>query len=106
MCDIWSLKLRFVAAVYRTADQMTVGDLGALSKTLPATVQKLVQHHMRFCEIAAVGSRYRTADEMTRWRARDPVTRFQNFLLSKGWWDAKQEKELRMSLRKEVHTKP
>lgn len=46
--------------------------------------------------------RYRTADEMTRWRARDPVTRFQNFLMSQGWWDPQQEKELRLNLRKEV----
>ncbi|KAL0019116.1 hypothetical protein WJX77_012317 [Trebouxia sp. C0004] len=47
-------------------------------------------------------SRYRTADEMNRWRARDPVMRFQNLLLANDWWDPQQEKDLRLSLRKEV----
>ena len=47
--------------------------------------------------------RYRTADEMNRWRARDPVMRFQNLLLANDWWDPQQEKDLRLSLRKEVY---
>ncbi|KAL0045713.1 hypothetical protein WJX82_002475 [Trebouxia sp. C0006] len=47
-------------------------------------------------------SRYRTADEMNRWRARDPVMRFQSLLLANDWWDPQQEKDLRLSLRKEV----
>jgi len=46
--------------------------------------------------------RYRTADEMNRWRARDPVMRFQNLLLTNDWWGPQQEKDLRLSLRKEV----
>ena len=46
--------------------------------------------------------RYRTADEMNRWRARDPVMRFQNLLLANDWWNPQQEKDLRLSLRKEV----
>jgi TPP-dependent pyruvate/acetoin dehydrogenase alpha subunit len=46
--------------------------------------------------------RYRTADEMNRWRARDPVMRFQSLLLANDWWDPQQEKDLRLSLRKEV----
>ena len=46
--------------------------------------------------------RYRTTDEMNRWRARDPVMRFQNLLLANDWWDAEKEKDLRLSLRKEV----
>ena len=46
--------------------------------------------------------RYRTADEINRWRARDPVMRFQNSLLANDWWDPQQEKDLRLSLRKEV----
>ena len=39
---------------------------------------------------------------MNRWRARDPVMRFLNMLLTNDWWDAQQEKDLRLSLRKEV----
>ena len=47
-------------------------------------------------------SRYRTAEAMQEWRARDPVTRFQNFLSEVGWWSADQEKALRVAVRKEV----
>ena len=39
---------------------------------------------------------------MNRWRARDPVMRFQNLLLAGQWWDAEKEKQLRFNLRKEV----
>jgi TPP-dependent pyruvate/acetoin dehydrogenase alpha subunit len=39
---------------------------------------------------------------MQEWRARDPVTRFQAFLSEGGWWDAEQEKGLRVAVRKEV----
>ena len=69
-----------------------------------SAMPKLMKSSCAICENCSPAVRYRTADEMTRWRARDPVTRFQNFLLSKGWWDAKLEKELRMNLRKEVQT--
>ncbi|CAK0771037.1 hypothetical protein CVIRNUC_003826 [Coccomyxa viridis] len=47
-------------------------------------------------------SRYRTAEAMQEWRARDPVTRFQNFLSEAGWWSADQEKALRVAVRKEA----
>ena len=47
-------------------------------------------------------SRYRTAEEMQEWRARDPVTRFQAFLDEAGWWGPEQEKSLRVAVRKEV----
>ena len=40
---------------------------------------------------------------MNRWRARDPVMRFQNLLLASDWWDAEKEKQLRSNLRKEVN---
>ena len=40
---------------------------------------------------------------MNRWRARDPVMRFQNLLLASDWWDAEKEKQLRVNLRKEVN---
>lgn len=41
---------------------------------------------------------------MNRWRARDPVMRFQSLLLASDWWDAEKEKDLRLSLRQEVRT--
>lgn len=47
-------------------------------------------------------SRYRTAEEMSEWRARDPATRFHNFLVSRGWWDDDRERQLRVATRKEV----
>ena len=47
-------------------------------------------------------SRYRTAEAMQEWRARDPVARFQNFLSEAGWWSADREKALRVAVRKEV----
>lgn len=43
---------------------------------------------------------------MNRWRARDPVMRFQNLLLASDWWDAEKEKQLRVNLRKEVIHSP
>ena len=39
---------------------------------------------------------------MSKWRARDPVMRFHNWLLAQGWWDTQQEQQLRRGLRKEV----
>ncbi len=39
---------------------------------------------------------------MRAWRARDPVSRFQRWLLSKGWWSEGQDAELRQTYRKEV----
>lgn len=39
---------------------------------------------------------------MQQWRARDPVTRFQNFIVAHGWWSEAQEKQLRVATRKEV----
>ncbi|KAK9816866.1 hypothetical protein WJX72_006300 [[Myrmecia] bisecta] len=47
-------------------------------------------------------SRYRTTDEMKQWRARDPVMRFQRWLVQLKWWEEAQEQALRKALRKEV----
>ena len=47
-------------------------------------------------------SRYRTAAEMSAWRARDPVARFQRHLAQRGWWDDDRERALRVAARKEV----
>lgn len=47
-------------------------------------------------------SRYRSADEMKAWRARDPVTRFELWLASKGWWDEGLAQERRKAARAEA----
>ena len=47
-------------------------------------------------------TRYRAAEEMRHWRARDPVTRFQLWLQGRGWWDEGRDGELRQAARKEV----
>lgn len=39
---------------------------------------------------------------MSAWRARDPATRFHNFIVSRGWWDDKRERQLRVATRKQV----
>ena len=49
-----------------------------------------------------VGHRYRASEEMRAWRARDPVSRFQRWLLGQGWWSEGQDAELRQACRKEV----
>jgi 2-oxoisovalerate dehydrogenase E1 component alpha subunit len=47
-------------------------------------------------------SRYRQAEEMRKWRARDPVSRLQRWLIGREWWNESREAELRASVRKEV----
>ena len=44
--------------------------------------------------------RYRAAEEMKAWRARDPVTRFQLWLVQQGWWSDEQDKEARAAARR------
>lgn len=46
--------------------------------------------------------RYRAAEEMSKWRARDPVTRFLRWIASQGWWDEAQDAAARQAARKEV----
>jgi TPP-dependent pyruvate/acetoin dehydrogenase alpha subunit len=48
-------------------------------------------------------SRYRGAAEIQHWKLqRDPVARFRRWLQGQGWWDDRQEEELRKSARAEV----
>ena len=46
--------------------------------------------------------RYRTADEMQSWRARDPVARFRQWMALQGWWGEQQEATLRKTAREQV----
>jgi hypothetical protein len=52
--------------------------------------------------VTACLCRYRTREEMVAWRARDPVVRFRHWLVSSGWWDEAQEKQLRHATRQQV----
>ncbi|PSC75990.1 2-oxoisovalerate dehydrogenase subunit alpha 2, mitochondrial-like [Micractinium conductrix] len=47
-------------------------------------------------------SRYRAAEEMRQWRARDPVARFQRWLVDQGWWDDAADAAARQAARREV----
>lgn len=47
-------------------------------------------------------SRYRTAEEMSGWRARDPVIRFRTWMQQQGWWDERREQTVRREMRQEV----
>jgi len=47
-------------------------------------------------------SGYRNKAEEDKWRAKDPILRLKNWLLSQGWWDEEQEKALYSELRQQV----
>lgn len=47
-------------------------------------------------------SRYRAPEEMARWRGRDPIPRFRNFLEARGWWTDEGEAELLAKVRRET----
>lgn len=47
-------------------------------------------------------SGYRLKDEEEAWRAKDPLVRFQKWLIKKGWWSETEEASQQESLRKEV----
>ncbi|KAL4854263.1 2-oxoisovalerate dehydrogenase subunit alpha 2 [Chlorella vulgaris] len=47
-------------------------------------------------------SRYRAAEEMRQWRARDPVARFQRWLVDQGWWSDAQDTSARQEARRDV----
>lgn len=47
-------------------------------------------------------SGYRNKAEEDKWRAKDPILRLKNWLLSQGWWDEEQEKALYDELRQQV----
>ncbi|MBI4162731.1 MAG: pyruvate dehydrogenase (acetyl-transferring) E1 component subunit alpha [Candidatus Aenigmarchaeota archaeon] len=47
-------------------------------------------------------SKYRPKTELENWKKRDPITRMQKFMLSKGLWSAVYEKQLLERLNKKV----
>ncbi|KAL6768199.1 hypothetical protein ACKKBF_B38180 [Auxenochlorella protothecoides x Auxenochlorella symbiontica] len=47
-------------------------------------------------------SRYRAAEEMAAWRARDPVARFERWMAVRGWWDEARGVGARKAARREA----
>ncbi|MGO1692596.1 MAG: thiamine pyrophosphate-dependent dehydrogenase E1 component subunit alpha [Marinobacter sp.] len=47
-------------------------------------------------------SGYRSKDEESIWREKDPILRMQNWLMKRKWWSEGEEKELQERLRREV----
>lgn len=47
-------------------------------------------------------SAYRSREEEDKWRQLDPIERTKNWLLSKGWWSEKEDKECFENYRQEV----
>jgi 2-oxoisovalerate dehydrogenase E1 component alpha subunit len=73
----------------------------ALQHSAPVLIEAMsyrVGHHSTSDD----SSRYRAAEEMRAWRARDPVGRLRAWLESKHWWDEGRDKELRAASRKEA----
>ena len=100
---------------FHSPTEHTVKLASMASKYEPATLHGApCLSHAHFCFPQAMSyrsghhstsddsSRYRTADEMKQWRARDPVMRFQRWLVAQQWWEEGQEQELRKAVRKEV----
>lgn len=73
----------------------------ALEHSVPVLIEAMsyrTGHHSTSDD----SSRYRAAEEMRTWRARDPVGRFYQWLVGKGWWDEARDRELRQAARKEA----
>ena len=73
----------------------------ALERSAPVLVEAMSYrsgHHSTSDD----SSRYRAAEEMRAWRARDPVTRFQRWVEAQGWWDGERDRELRAGARREA----
>ncbi|MBI3725790.1 3-methyl-2-oxobutanoate dehydrogenase, partial [bacterium] len=48
-------------------------------------------------------TRYRSAEEVAHWQARDPIPRFRRWLEANGLWDEAREKDLEESLKTEIN---
>ncbi|CAI9108743.1 OLC1v1008421C1 [Oldenlandia corymbosa var. corymbosa] len=74
----------------------------AISEQRPILIEALTYragHHTTSDD----STRYRPAEEIEWWRVtQNPVTRFRKWLETEGWWGAREDAELRSSLRKEV----
>lgn len=50
-------------------------------------------------------SRYRSIDEVNMWQKTDhPISRWRQYLFSKGWWTQEKDEALQKQLKKEVLT--
>ncbi|KAF3334145.1 2-oxoisovalerate dehydrogenase subunit alpha 2 [Carex littledalei] len=74
----------------------------AVSEGRPILVEALtyrVGHHSTSDD----STKYRPIDEIEHWRiARDPISRYRNWVEGNGWWSDADESELRSNVRKEL----
>lgn len=74
----------------------------AISEQKPVLVEALtyrVGHHSTSDD----STKYRPADEIEHWRmAKNPVTRFRNWIERNGWWSDEHESEVRNKIKKEM----
>ncbi|XP_044509903.1 2-oxoisovalerate dehydrogenase subunit alpha 1, mitochondrial-like [Mangifera indica] len=74
----------------------------AINEQRPVLVEALtyrVGHHSTSDD----STKYRPVDEIEYWKsARNPASRFRNWIESNGWWNDTEETELRSSLKKQL----
>lgn len=73
----------------------------AIQRSAPVLIEAMSyrsSHHSTSDE----SSRYRAAEEMKLWRLRDPVDRFKQWLMHKGWLESSAEEDMRRECRKEA----
>jgi 2-oxoisovalerate dehydrogenase E1 component alpha subunit len=73
----------------------------ALERSAPVLVEAMAYragHHSTSDD----SSRYRGAEEMRAWRARDPAARLRGWLEARGWWSAAEETAARGAARREA----
>lgn len=89
-----------VIAVYLTLKQQLAK---ARSEQTPSLVE-LVTYRMDDHTTSDDASRYRTAETLDPWKARDPIDRFRKFLTAKYDWDEAKEKDLQSELTNLIET--
>lgn len=70
-------------ACYNAAAEARAAALARRGPVLLEAMSYRAGHHSTSDD----SSRYRAAEEMRAWRARDPVARFEGWLARNGWWD-------------------
>ncbi|WOG97492.1 hypothetical protein DCAR_0416832 [Daucus carota subsp. sativus] len=74
----------------------------AIKEQRPVLIEALtyrVGHHSTSDD----STKYRAIEEIEQWKtARNPISRYRNWVESNGWWNEEQESELRGSIRKQL----
>lgn len=87
-----------VLAMYRaTAEALERARGGGGPTLIEAVTYRLMMH-----TTADDPRRYRSEAEVEKWRRRDPLTRFQTYLESRGLWDEERQTRLMAEVRREI----